>query len=409
MKLVVAGQWLSPRLRKAFEQNLTKRGFHRQVEVIGPVSQKKLIELYLRARVLVHPFREAFGMTVLEAAGCGCPFLVAEGSGVCDLFEHGKEGFFVEENDIDTWARNVGKLAADERLAWAMGQSAWEVARQHTWRDHTLQLLQVIKRKATRGVKGYWGIKSSTSSMMSSFQERSIVKPLHTVGKDCPYNETYLFERDFLPQHLTVTIERLLRTAGAWKVLDVGCGSGRLIYYLRERGYLAVGCDISFHAALMSQQIVGAAEALPFPSDEFDFVVGISLIEHLTPILGEVFVDEAFRILRPSGGIFLVTPNYMSPMRIIKGAKWYGYQDLTHVTFYTPMTVRKLLLRKGFRQIRFTFPSHTDSTADWTLPQVIKLMPKTVQKLVNCVLISSPLALLRDSLWVSASKCEVLT
>jgi glycosyltransferase involved in cell wall biosynthesis len=96
------------------------------------------------ARALIHPTEEAFGMTGLEAAAHGAPIIFPRGSGVTDLFTHDVEGYFPGEGDLDAFASGVKELTLNERLAWRMGQAAWNVAKNYTWENHARRLSEVL-------------------------------------------------------------------------------------------------------------------------------------------------------------------------------------------------------------------------------------------------------------------------
>lgn len=145
VRLVMAGGWIPSSLRDDFIRKVQDEGLAEQVEVIGFVDERTLVELYSKARVLVHPIFEGFGMSGLEAASQGCPIIIPKDSGVTELFEHGVHGYFPAEGDADRYTEYVDGLFADQRLAWQMGRQAWEVAKQNTWEHHTERLLHVIQ------------------------------------------------------------------------------------------------------------------------------------------------------------------------------------------------------------------------------------------------------------------------
>lgn len=217
------------------------------------------------------------------------------------------------------------------------------------------------------------------------------------------YNESYFAERETIPTYLVDTIKGLLKRNGAKTVLEVGCGSGYLLKKLRSSGYIAKGIDISPIAAKLSGGKVGSATDIPYVDKRFNAVLGISIIEHLSLRDGKKFIKEAKRVLKSNGLIFLVTPNYNSPNRYIKGKKWFGYSDKSHIYFYTPGSLSNLLEKYDFSSISCRFPTMLDSF-EWPLPSVLKKSPKIIRRLINYLLISSPIALYRDSFWISGNK-----
>jgi SAM-dependent methyltransferase len=218
-----------------------------------------------------------------------------------------------------------------------------------------------------------------------------------------PYDEAYFAERDELPSHISLTLNNLLAASRAHSVLEVGFGSGRLMKFLEANGYDAYGIDKSPIAAKLAGAIVASAAAIPFSHATFDCVAGISVIEHLDFDDGNQFVAEAYRVLKPGGFIFLITPNFSSPLRYVQRTNWFGYSDRSHVMFYTPHTMRQVLARCGFDAVRFTF--RLDSTKlDWALPAFFHRLTPSLRRLVNQSLVAWPLAFFRESFWVAARK-----
>ncbi len=145
-KLVVVGFWYPESLRTSFESQIKAEGLADQVEARGPANREQLKALYSQARVLVHPNEEVFGFVPHEAASCGCPIIMPGTSGNCEVYKHGIHGFFPPKFDTHAFAEYAGRLVADERLAWKMGEAAWIEARKHTWKDHTLRLNEIVTK-----------------------------------------------------------------------------------------------------------------------------------------------------------------------------------------------------------------------------------------------------------------------
>lgn len=225
------------------------------------------------------------------------------------------------------------------------------------------------------------------------------------------YNRDYFEERDHVAPSMAQAIKIFAKKHKVKTILDVGCGTGRLIKFLNSSGFDAKGCDISKTAVELTNKInrkkvsiVAPAQKLPFPDNTFDLVISISTIEHLTNSQANKFILEAKRVLKKRGYLFLVTPNYLTPIRLIHGKKWFGYNDPTHINFFTPMSLKKLLKNYGFVNFKFLFQTNYDVSYDWEFPTIFRKFPKAVKNLVIFLFFSSPLTFIRNSFWLLAQK-----
>lgn len=94
------------------------------------------------------------------------------------------------------------------------------------------------------------------------------------------------------------------------RVLDCGCGTGWLSYFLMQHGYDVVGTDVSEHVIQLARAnpvftgfespefLVADSEDLPFTA-EFDAVIFFDCLHH--SIDAQAAIDSAFRALKPGG------------------------------------------------------------------------------------------------------------
>ncbi len=114
-------------------------------------------------------------------------------------------------------------------------------------------------------------------------------------------------------------LEPLARHADVGKirrVLDWGCGCGRVAMYLMaaENAPEILGCDIDFQTVAWCNENLkrGAFAVLqpmppaPYPDGHFDFIYSYSVFTHLTRDVQHAWLAEMRRLLTP-GGIFLAT------------------------------------------------------------------------------------------------------
>lgn len=224
------------------------------------------------------------------------------------------------------------------------------------------------------------------------------------------YNKQYFIERNLLDPRLAESIKILMNENNLRTVLDVGCGTGKLVEYLKKCGFEAIGCDKELQAVITSKKmnnirvVHGSATKLPFKNNSFDIITSISVIEHLTPREVEKFIAESKRVLKPNGYIFIVTPNYATPIRLIQKEKWFGYSDPTHINFYTPKSFAKILKKFKFVNIKTNFKTNYTLLFDWDLPGFFRFLPRLLVYFLIYILYSTPFANIRNSFWIAAQK-----
>ncbi len=142
---------------------------------------------------------------------------------------------------------------------------------------------------------------------------------------------------------------------GTGPVLDVGCGSSRILRDLPG----AVGMDISLpKLRYMSRYgvplVQGSIFALPFADASFETVVCSEVIEHVAE--RDLPLRELARVNRPGGTLVLGTPDYARfSWRALEAAYRFlapgGYAD-EHVTQYTHTELRERVVALGYKHER---------------------------------------------------------
>ncbi len=135
-------------------------GLARKLDVLdhvlftGVVPQAELPLYYNLAELFVLTSRqvqkgevEGFGIVVVEAALCGLPAIVTEGTGLVEAVRTGETALVVPQEDPQAVAQAVIRLLTDPLLRQRMGQAARQVAQEEaTWQKrlqavrHALQV-----------------------------------------------------------------------------------------------------------------------------------------------------------------------------------------------------------------------------------------------------------------------------
>jgi 2-polyprenyl-3-methyl-5-hydroxy-6-metoxy-1,4-benzoquinol methylase len=144
-------------------------------------------------------------------------------------------------------------------------------------------------------------------------------------------------------------IEPLL-PARASRVLEVGCGTGSTLRWLKESGRCdeAVGLELFDSAASVARKFadsvtVGDAERLigdAFELASFDLILCLDVLEHMVDPWA--FIAKAEQLLKPGGAIIASIPNvrHLSVLIPLAFAGRWRYQpqgilDRTHLRFFT--------------------------------------------------------------------------
>jgi SAM-dependent methyltransferase len=130
---------------------------------------------------------------------------------------------------------------------------------------------------------------------------------------------------DFFGRITTRLVESLLEAAGSRprnRMLDVATGPGYVATRAAERGVSVVGVDIAKAMVSLARRLhpqldfrEGNAEALPFPDESFDAVVGNFALLHLGR--PEQAVAEFLRVLGPGGRLALTVWDVPERARVL--------------------------------------------------------------------------------------------
>ena len=136
------------------------------------------------------------------------------------------------------------------------------------------------------------------------------------------------------------------------KVLDIGCGSGENLLYLKSIGCEAIGSDADQNLAALAEKYklnirIGMFAPSAFDEGGFDYVIMNQLIEHMPNPL--IFLQSVKTLLKPTGKVILATPNIEGWGRKIWGKRWLHWHAPYHVTFFSSDSLEKTIALSGFK------------------------------------------------------------
>lgn len=167
------------------------------------------------------------------------------------------------------------------------------------------------------------------------------------------------------------------------RILDVGCGSGRLLGLLKRNGYTQVlGIDSSPVAADIARTKhdvqVNVGSIFGFQGQPFDLVTTCHVLEHITDL--SAFVLRLWSLIGESGTLYVEVPNASdfsrfadpdAPEDSIYIRDLYTHFTPEHVNFFSPISLRNLMTRFGFEQIFCNGDTLGVITSAWKRSRVI--------------------------------------
>ncbi len=122
--------------RPRLERLARRLGVAEQTRFLGRVSEAEKLQLLRSSWGNIFPScKEGWGITNMEAAGCGTPSLAADSPGLRDSVRHGQTGYLVPHGDADALAARMLELAGAPGLVERLGRQARQFAEQMSWEN----------------------------------------------------------------------------------------------------------------------------------------------------------------------------------------------------------------------------------------------------------------------------------
>jgi 2-polyprenyl-3-methyl-5-hydroxy-6-metoxy-1,4-benzoquinol methylase len=140
------------------------------------------------------------------------------------------------------------------------------------------------------------------------------------------------------------------------RALDIGCGDGAFLSFLKHHDWDVRGVEISEAAAARASEVhgveihVGPIATADFPEQSFDFVHMSHVIEHLHHPEREL--SRVGRLLREGGMLYVETPNAESLNARRLGRYWFPWETPRHLHVFSTENLEMVLEATGFEVIR---------------------------------------------------------
>jgi 2-polyprenyl-3-methyl-5-hydroxy-6-metoxy-1,4-benzoquinol methylase len=141
------------------------------------------------------------------------------------------------------------------------------------------------------------------------------------------------------------------------KILDIGCGSGRIGKKMQDTGYQVSGLDFSEEAIKkavsngINAKQANLDDGIPEQDNSYDVIWAGDIIEHVFDPIG--LLKESQRVLKKGGVILITIPSDVGLISRIKMLFGISHQEqmymssgfYKHHTFFTPRLIRFMLAK----------------------------------------------------------------
>lgn len=140
------------------------------------------------------------------------------------------------------------------------------------------------------------------------------------------------------------------------KILDIGCGMGHFLWYLKKKGYTnLLGVDISKEAIAFCKRNVIAnvllinnlSQFLKKHQNSFDLIVMNDVLEHIIKKNIIRTLREIGHSLKNAGTLLVKVPNATQLL-----AGYSRYLDFTHETVFTEKSLLQVLKIAGYTRVK---------------------------------------------------------
>lgn len=125
------------------------------------------------------------------------------------------------------------------------------------------------------------------------------------------------------------------------KILDVGCGAGKLLSVASSVGYECHGVEPSYQAREILKELgfngYDSLIDMTVPSKHFDVIIFNQSLEHFPDPMAAL--EKALEILSDDGLLIISVPNYASNERCVFGDYWRHVDVPRHLFHFSPNTL----------------------------------------------------------------------
>jgi glycosyltransferase involved in cell wall biosynthesis/SAM-dependent methyltransferase len=260
---------------------------------------------------------EGLPMVLLEAAASGLPCVTTDAGGARDAVVDGQTGFLAPRGNPEALASAMTRLVELPGAARReMGQTARELALARFDMGAVTSQWEQLYRQATGlrfGGAGAFACQPATPMDLTLPEGAPSELCSDGQAEACPTTGTL----DVTNRFVLDFAMRFARQRGGARVLDFGCGAGRLVQAGLAAGLDMAGADVYYggsktRAEAEQSGLLGAAVReirdgrLDYATASFDLVLNNQVLEHVADLDGAL--AEIHRVLKADGAVLSIFP-----------------------------------------------------------------------------------------------------
>lgn len=176
-------------------------------------------------------------------------------------------------------------------------------------------------------------------------------------------------------------LSKIIEKYNVSSVLDIACGECYSLDILKEINpkleLFATEHESARNNVISKGYSFVEGEFFPKLDKKVDLIIFTEAIEHINDV--NDFLIHAYSLLKPDGIIYITTPNFVSVERAIMGSNWGMIKPPEHLSYFSPKTLNKALVKNNFKKINV----YTENISIFRIIEYLNKLRKNSSKKVK--------------------------